>query len=405
MHEHARMGTMQRFATNMAIWLGRWAAFGLTLYLVSFYVLDSSAQKTLFYIAVGLPGLLLFFRLWPMFREHRAALSWLLVLLAYLSLSSLWGDRSELVEALKYSLYLLCLMIAIDAAYRSGVRQNHVITGLLVIGALAACAYWVSTLAHIERLGDLAGGRYSLYRLVGWGENNPINSAIVFGLTVLTAWWIFPAVGRVRQLILLVLILLCTGLMFVTKSRGPLLALTLTLGLVSLCRKRREDLLLWSVVAVAATVAVVSFDLGKIISDRASAPNYRLEIWSSSLDLFAEQPLWGQGFGKSAEIAIRPGVVVTHSHSTMLEFLRIGGGLGGLLCALVLWSSFRTLGSIRQADLFYLFWFIYGVACLSTNGRLPLSRPSIEWFAFWLPLLLSIFLPAQGIPDTQHRKD
>ena len=394
MTERAGMGERSG-STALTVWLGRWAMFGFALYLASYYVLDSSAQKTVFYLSVGVPGVLLLSRLPMLLGSHRRALSCLLALLGYLSISSVWGDRGELVSALKYSLYLICLVVAIDAAFRSGMRPAHVVTGLIIVGALSAIAYWASVLLQVDRLGELAGGRYSLYRLAGWGENNPISSAVVFGLTVLAAWWIFPDVGRLKKAALLGVILLCVGLMFLSKSRGPMVALVLTLGLISLWRRRTEDLLLWVGLAAIGAGAVVWLDLGSIIADRASAPNYRMEIWASSLELISAHPFFGQGFGESANITIRPGVAVTHSHSTMLEFFRVGGLIGGVLCAAFLWASFSPLRAGKQASWFFLFWFVYGLGCLSTNGRLPLSHPSIEWFSFWLPLFLSLLGSAE----------
>ena len=174
-----------------------------------------------------------------------------------------------------------------------------------------------------------------------------------------------------------------------------MVALVLTLGLISLWRRRTEDLLLWVGLAAIGAGAVVWLDLGSIIADRASAPNYRMEIWASSLELISAHPFFGQGFGESANITIRPGVAVTHSHSTMLEFFRVGGLIGGVLCAAFLWASFSPLRAGKQASWFFLFWFVYGLGCLSTNGRLPLSHPSIEWFSFWLPLFLSLLGSAE----------
>lgn len=370
--------------------LDRWAIAGLFLYLAAFYFLDSSGQKTLFYLLVGIPGLILIPRLLELYRQKSVELTMLVAFLIYMSASSLWSGTSTLDDALKYSMYLVCLLLVIDAAARQGVTADHVLNWLLIAGAVAAVCYASALLGRFDMSSNLMSGRFSFEGMAGWGDDNPISSAIVLGLTVLIAWWKFPAFGRGKQLLLVALMLLCFVLILLTKSRGPLVALGVVLGLMSLHRRAREDLVLWGGLVLLAAVGLVLFDLAGPLADRFAQPNYRMNIWSAAFTQIEEDILIGQGFGREANIMILPGVVVSHSHSTFIEIVRIGGLIGGVLATALLWSVFVHRGALSAGTGLFVFWFVYGIGCLSTNGRLPLIRPTIEWFAFWLPLLLTL---------------
>ncbi|WP_417780636.1 O-antigen ligase family protein [Stutzerimonas xanthomarina] len=385
----------ERIKKRVSTSLDRWAIAGLFLYLAAFYFLDSSGQKTLFYLLVGIPGLILIPRLLELYRQRPVELTMLVVFLIYMSASSLWSGTSTLDDALKYSMYLMCLLLVIDAAARQGVTTVHVLNWLLVVGAVAAVCYASALLGRFDSSSNWALARFSFEGMAGWGDDNPISSAIVLGLTVLIAWWKFPMSGRGKQLLLVALMLLCCVLILLTKSRGPLVALGIVLGLMSLHRRARGDLVLWGALLLSAAVGLVLFDLAGPLADRFAQPNYRMEIWSAAFTQIGDDIFAGQGFGREADIMIRPGVVVTHSHSSFVEIIRIGGLIGGALVTALLWSVFVRRGVLSAGTGLFVFWFVYGIGCLSTNGRLPLIRPTIEWFAFWLPLLLTLRFASQ----------
>ncbi|MGK9066716.1 O-antigen ligase family protein [Stutzerimonas chloritidismutans] len=383
--------------------LDRWAIAGLFLYLAAFYFLDSSGQKTLFYLLVGIPGLLLVPRLLELYRLKSVELITLGAFLIYMSATSLWSGTSTIDDALKYSMYLMCLLLVIDAAARQDITVDHVLNWLLVVGAAAAVVYAIALFGRLDNSANLALGRFSFEKMAGWGDDNPISSAIVLGLTVLIAWWRFPVSARGKQVLLVILMLLCFVMILLTKSRGPLVALGGVLALMSLYRRAREDLVLWASLIFFAAVGLVLFDLAGPLAERFAQPNYRMDIWSAAFSQIESDILIGQGFGRDADIMIRPGVVVTHSHSSFIEIVRVGGLLGGALAVALLWAVFVRRDALPAATGIFIFWFVFGIGCLSTNGRLPLIRPTIEWFAFWLPLLLTLrFSPQRFILNSRE---
>jgi O-antigen ligase len=369
----------------------KWAATGFLVFLASSFFLGGSRQKTVFYMLVAVPSLLLFVRFGSLLRENIRPVISVLAFMTYFSLSSLWsGEASESLEdALKFSLSILCLMLGAEAV--SGRFSPDVIARFIVwVGAAAACFYTAMILWIGHEPVALLTARSSFQSLSGWGVSNPISSAIYLGVSTLAAWWVIPNRSRSIQLGLVLLIVINVVLLFLTKSRGPMLALFITLLLLSLYRRSREDILLLVAGCLGVLVIMFSADIFSIVMQRATAPNYRMEIWGQALEQVRKNLAFGQGFGHNANIEILENVSVTHAHASVLEIFRVGGLIGGSLFLGVLYFFTKDSVSNRRG-MFFLLWLIFGLLCLSTNGRMVLSRPSIEWFCFWMPLFLLYF--------------
>ncbi len=380
---------------NWLKWVRQIAAFGLLAYLASFFFLGSSQQKTLFYVLVALPNLALFADLRLLLRNHKIPVSLTLIFVAYFALSSLWSQDGHLVEGLKRALYVICLMLAVNSTMNMRRDSARLIPYfILIVGSCAACLICFMVISKGLASADhsaILSERLSLQQLVGWGDSNPINTAVYFGLVILTAWWTFPQSRSLMKFGLLLLMTVSVAVIFLSKSRGPFLAVAFTLFLISLVRRHRDDLILWAIALLTGIAAVLYFNLLPMILDRASSPNYRVEIWLHTIELIKEHLFFGQGFGQSADIPISSegsSVIVTHAHASVLETFRVGGLVGGILFLAMVASIFsRSLAHDRERR-FFVYWLIFGLICLTTNGRLPLGRPSVEWFAFWIPLFL-----------------
>lgn len=378
----------------------RFVSIGFLVYLGSAFVLDGSHQKTFFYFLVALPALLLLPHLIKLFRDEPWSMASVVMLLFYYALSALWsGGEGSIKDALKYSLYILCLMLAVEAAARR--YSAEFIAGFVaIIAGIAICSYIFVIAVGSVSLSSLLAGRFSLHDIAGWGADNPITSAVVMGLPVISAWWLFPRQRWYTQLAFVLLMVMALVLIFISKSRGPLLALGATLLLIALFRRSKYDLLLLVGGGAGFLVLAWSLSLDSVIAQRAAAPNYRLEIWLQVFDRFLDNWILGQGYGSDARIPVggdRVLNVVTHAHSSLFEMFRVGGVIGGGLFVLML-SLLVGRSITHPAGLFFLCWLVYGAICLSTNGRLLLGRPSVEWFAFWLPLFLLYFSTRPEFP-------
>jgi len=278
--------------------------------------------------------------------------------------------------------------------------EDFVMKSIIVIGLVAAISYTVAIFLSGHDLMAFVTGRFSFFEMGGWGNTNPIHSAVVIGVPILAAWYFFPGKSWYVKLALIVTIMLCAMLMFFTKSRGPMLAVVIMLLCIALYRRERSDLFLLSFFAVVAGVLFLFVDnLGDIIVNRFEEKNYRLAIWRGGLELFRDHWLFGQGYGTPARIMdeslFSP---ASHTHNTVFEVFRIGGMIGGVLFVYVLVSMIR-FSYIHSKNVFYLFWLLFGLLSLATNGRSPLINPGYYgFFSFWLPLFLFYYM--RKIPDS-----
>lgn len=383
------------------------AAFGLLTYLASHFFPGSS--KTIFYLLVAIPSIVLAVDLRHLLQgTHRVSASVLLLFVTYFALSSLWSSEGQIVGGMKLALCVIALMLATHSTMSLRQDSPSLIRGfILMVGTIAVglyCAAFIGKAVVAAGYTELLAPRYTLRMLIGSGDNNPINTAIYFGVIALAAWETFPQAHSWKRFGLLFLIVGCIALMFLTQSRGPFLSLAIVLFTFSILRRHRDDLVLWGAVAVAGLIAVAYFDLIPAITDRAVSPNYRGEIWRHSLALIKDNLYFGQGLGDSADIPISVDngdiAIVGHSHSSILETFRVGGITGGLLFLAMVLSIIRQSLKKGIECWFFVLWLAFGLLCLSTNGRLPFIRPSIEWFAFWIPLFFIAFAPTAATAES-----
>lgn len=377
----------------------RLAAFGLFAYIASFFFLSGTSQKTLFYLLVALPSLVLLPDLSQLLRgPHKIPALSVLSFLVYFAASTLWSDDGQLGDGLKLFICIVCLMVAVHSSSCLSFNiSRRVLTFILITGSLASVFYtffFAVQLATAEEYSSVFANRHSLRTLSGWGDSNPINSSLYFGTVVLAAWWSFPKKRSLVKAGLVLLISTSLVLMLLTKSRGPIASLLVALLVITLCRRQRDDWILWGIALAASLAAMAQHDVIAMIRERVGSPNYRVGIWMHAIQIIRENIYFGQGVGTSAQIPIpvdQSIVIVGHSHSSLIETFRVGGMLGGGLFLAMLYSVIRISWKENGDRFFFLAWLIFGLLCLSTNGRLPFIRPSVEWFAFWLPLFFLLF--------------
>src|SRR2546427_9661366 len=171
--------------------------------------------------------------------------------------------------------------------------------GLLLFSLVAVCV------AHL--LPNLARGG----RVVGFSPNNADYFAtfLLIGIAATVAAAVFAANLQWR-----LTAAAATGLMFFgiirTASRGATLA-SLAIVIVAAIRARgRIPRQVWLLVALAGLIAAVIFSpslIGKFLDRNQSDPyNYaRIGIWKSSLEVIAQRPLLGVGFGQFVHVSKR----------------------------------------------------------------------------------------------------
>jgi len=364
-----------------------WIAYGFFVYLCGFFVLEKGYISPLFWLFVILPVFVLGVVSRGRCVQDKRIVFICAAFLGYLALSALWGE-GNFFKAIRYALYTLCLLLAVEIVTQK-ISERLMVKFIIAIGLIAAISYMVAILLSDRTLVNFMNDRFSFFTMGGWGNKNPIDSGIIIGLPVIAAWYFSPGKRWHIKLLLAATILLCVMLMFVTKSRSPMIATAITLLCITLYRREKSDffLLFLSVALIGGSLMLFN-DFSEVIINRFKEENYRPLIWREEFGLFMNHWLIGQGYGTSANIT---SLRVSHSHNFGIEVLRVGGIIGGLLFIHMLVSMVRP-SYIHSGNIFYLFWLFFGMVCLAMNGRLLLIRPQeVEFFGFWLPLFLFYF--------------
>jgi len=364
-----------------------WIAYGFFVYLCGFFVLEKGYISPLFWLFVILPVFILGTISRARCVQDKRIIFICAAFLGYLVLSALWGE-GNFFKATRYALYTLCLLVAVETVTQK-ISEQSMVKFIITIGLIAAISYIVAILLSDQPLIKFMNERFSFFAIGGWGSKNPIDSGIIIGLPVIAAWYFSPRKKWHIKLMLVATIILCAILMFVTKSRSPMIATAITLLCITLYRREKSDyFFLFLSVALIGGCLILFNDFRDVAITRFKEENYRPLIWHEEFDLFANHWLIGQGYGTSAKITP---LQVSHTHNFGIEVLRIGGIIGGLLFACMFVSMVRP-SYIHSKNIFYLFWLLFGVVCLAMNGRLLLIRPQeVEFFGFWLPLFLFYF--------------
>lgn len=374
-----------------------WIVFGFFIYFGAFYLLRNAGILITFLAFVVLPVLMLCATTRFKCIHDKRAIFVCAIFLGYLTLTALWGEGS-LWTAVGHALCILCFMVSV-AIISQRISEEFIIKFILCIGLIVALFYIITILLSNHDLIAVLSSRLSFYDISGFGNVSPINSGIVIGLPVIAAWYFFPRKRWYVKLMLIVTIILCVMLMFVTKSRGPLLAAAITLLSIVLYRRARSDYFL---LLLFITLAGMSFlfvnNLSEIIVNRIEENNYRLFIWRETIGRIMDNWMFGQGYGTHSKIVIDADTLIRHAHNSFLEVLRVGGVVGGALLVYMLATMLR-FSYIHSENKFYLFWLFFGSLCLSTNAGLLLINPrGVQFFGFWLPLFLFYF--QRKIPDS-----
>ncbi len=297
----------------------------------------------------------------------------------------------SLLQGLKYSLAIICFISSVFwVSERYPYGRDFLPTLFVILGVLAIV---ISVGLEFYRSGyrlsyDWALDRFSILTLVDSDRGNPINAAVLLGLSMLGALWLLESRSAGAVFLLLAVALLFLFFVLLTKSRGPLLSLLIVVLLyLVLCRRNK-----WVLVAVVSVAALLLFSpLLDAVLARFAEENYRLEIWAASLRLIEDDYWFGLGLNyNAANIPVyHAGPEITHSHSFLIDCLRIGGVVGLLLMLYILCRVIPAgLMSEKHNVRFCAFWLLFGCGCLMSNGQLLVYRPSISWLAFWLPLSL-----------------
>jgi O-antigen ligase len=384
----SRAGLTERI-TAFAAWA--WSLAPGTVLMVSFaggfVIRPSPLWAMLFYLTV-LPlcggRLATQRRAWPSDAGSIAAIT----LMGWFTLATVW-DVAANVHPGPHLFWIwngLCTLVMFAASRTAfgaqGLNRERFIS-TLIFGALANLVI-VFVRTAFDGIPD--------GRLAGWAETrHPILGAAMIGTCVLLAAGRVLA-GRRRRL---EQVLVVAGLAFIvlTGSRGPLLAIGLSLGLLMLLLQPR--LLVSAMVACGFGVAMIEFadpDLLEQAWSRMMQRGWsnRLDIWRLAVEEIERRPWLGYGPSTNLDRATD-----NFPHDLFLSTLFYSGIVGLALLVVVL--VLASVASLRQADGLRRATGLALLLHLVVSGLTDLSQitkgPGPLWYIIWVPIILGLGPP------------
>jgi O-antigen ligase len=360
-----------------------------------FVVAPEPSWAFLFYVA-GVPLLLwrVAPRIAPWLREPVVLLPVLLV--AWMAATLMWSDAPrphDLSRALwlwnclcTLGFFLNLLLVAVPAA--GSARLSSTLIGMGTLNAVFSIGRFL-----------VAGGVGE--RMPGWAETrHPILGAGIIGLCLVLALGraCTPGIGRRVRAGLLAAVVVMAGFIWLTGSRGPLVAVAAGCAVLLLGLPRR--------VLLGLVAAVLLAVLGLHLADRSVLPealgrltergwSSRLDIWQQSLEMIRLRPVFGHGL-----TALLPRAKDAFPHDLYLSTLLYGGAVGLALLlgsfALAARGVARLPAGLERRTLAAL-----GVtACLigATDLSQVVKGPGPMWYIIWLPLVLCVAAARRAAP-------
>lgn len=373
--------------------LDRYIALATTVVFASFYVLGKDG-RLLFYLICLIP-MLVYLRP-SVIREVSANWYWRLAVgLCGLWLVSIaWSD--EVTWETIYDTVRVAVVVAIFltggivVACRGRINPDRLldtiaftagVTGLVVLLlAWHPMMYWDSSrltgfgwAAHPGIAGDIYAFA-GLIALVRFVENEQRRRRYVAAAVAVTA----------------------VIFLFLTESRGSVLAFVIGGLILMVFWKPRNVLGALAIFAIVAALASATgaIDFGQWIE---RGPTNRFDIWRETLDLILAHPLLGAGAATPLHVA---GHNSAHNIFLSIQYnLGIPGSV--LFLALSLLAITHAWRLACRGQVLYLVLLVFAFAVMMTHTQSVIINLSREWLIFWLPIML---LSAHGSPFPSARR-
>ena len=346
----------------------------LLLFVAAAFALPSGPAYAMVFYVLVLPSALLAARRVVGGLDAGAVLATALVVWSGLTL--LWGhdDHHRSARFAVDSAMTLVFLTAMLGGLATTAQRRAL--GSVLVWAGAANAVLSVVLGHFFPL--------PTERLHGWGvTSHPILGASVMSMAYLTALTRVLTEQRLR----LAHVAACLAIvvfLLMTESRGPLLAALVATLFLCLQRAWR-----WPALGAMAVLVLLWALLPASVRHHQEAAmvsrgsSHRLQIWSRTLELAWQRPLFGHGLAANLDL---PGI--TFPHDLYLSVLFYSGAVGFVLFALlVFWVSLALWRAARGVEWLWMtaLWIDALLSGLTDLGQIT-KGPGPMWFIFWLPV-------------------
>ena len=368
----------------------------LLLFFLSFYFAPSPVFKNnIYYLFTILPSILVFYRLW--LKHLISPFTGLIIVFGiYMSTTALWPSvpvYKPLYKSLVYLVALWGLVVAMQIVIENKMSRRNLewAIGLLVTVATIITVY-CAIVMMLERenlmvgLDELINAKLRLRNHVT--HTHPNELAWLNGAVALIAVNSIRSVNiRWQQVLLMIATAILFSSVFLTQSRGALLASIVTLAIYILLRQNRKVWIAYGVLVliVASLWVYTDFSYFQKLFDRADAG--RFGIYETVLNVIKGNEILGVGI-LADTILIFKGH--THPHSMFMSTLMMGGIVGFVmmigLVVIAWWNA------ISLAFKYEWYWGVilvpFSTICLLFDGYKTIGHPRIDWLLFWFPIIL-----------------
>lgn len=272
---------------------------------------------------------------------------YLMLFIAAQVLSVYYSGASSMLEELGFW-YVYPLFVAISILLiNSAPALKRYVWGMIT-GSMVVVLYGIY--AVYAKLPSALGGRAGAYGM--YENHNDYTFIIIMVLPFLYQYWRVET-GKLGRILLALPILACVVGVFLSLSRGGMLALVLEMGLIVLLavdRKWRIPLLL---LLALFSSAAIGYQWAMRAKNQAGytyedAENSRIELWKVGWNMFLAHPLLGVGSRRFQEFSRNYGEI-SHdnrgkvAHNTYVQIIATSGLLGLIPFLLMLGSMVRAL--------------------------------------------------------------
>lgn len=305
------------------------------------------------------------------------------IITSHLARFDLWSARMGAFEFLKVVLYFLLLMAVVNSKKRLLGFLTAIVVFTLAINALAVLDY--NGVIEVEALESVkendyneeTGERFEIPRMRATGIFQDPNdlSMIIAACVILCGAGIFARKLGPARFALVAPIGFLLYALTLTQSRGGLLALLAGCGAVFYVRYGWKAALAAATVGVPALLAIGGrqTDLGGAMS--GGTGHARTELWSESIQLFKQSPIFGIGYNRYSEVPMQV------AHNSYVHSFTELGFFGGMcffgafaVSAWCLWQLSRKKAQIADADLRALLPFMVALLAAYCISMFSLSR-------------------------------
>ncbi|MCI0428609.1 MAG: O-antigen ligase family protein [Nitrospiraceae bacterium] len=262
------------------------------------------------------------------------------------------------------------------------------------------------------------GGAGGIIRLGSSWEGPNVLAAYMGAVACIALGWLLSANSRIAVLAGLVVLLTASLALMLTYARGTWIGLAVALALMT----AQLRAWIWGILFVPFITLVVLTGPADVLqraasifyfTEERSAVN-RLILWPKVVDLIADQPLTGYGFGGFQILfSEQPGIESYHAHNLFLDFA-LALGIPGLLLFLwfvgyVLLRALTTFRRFRRAEgLPLLLGLCAGCLCMLAAGQTDggiiviwASLAHIFWFLLAFTYALTVTVERELRPPPE----